>query len=155
MSAVSVAKVRSSLREVFCKKGVLRNFTKFTGKPLCQSLFFNKLLCEIFKKPFLTGHLWWLLLESNKICTLFEMTLNCTLFSLFKRISFGDKLYDADRLFYRITECNWFLRTVIFFRSECLAMANLYKFNQILISASRNFSSGKTSNRKPFEDWFD
>ena len=24
------------------KKGVLRNFTKFTGKPLCQSLFFNK-----------------------------------------------------------------------------------------------------------------
>ena len=25
-----------------CKKGVLRNFTKFTGKRLCQSLFFNK-----------------------------------------------------------------------------------------------------------------
>ena len=24
------------------KKGVLRNFTKFTGKRLCQSLFFNK-----------------------------------------------------------------------------------------------------------------
>ena len=28
--------------EVFCKKGVLRNFAKFTGKYLCQSLFFNK-----------------------------------------------------------------------------------------------------------------
>ena len=28
--------------EVFCKKGVLKNFTKFTGKHLCQSLFFNK-----------------------------------------------------------------------------------------------------------------
>ena len=28
--------------EVFYKKGVLRNFTKFTGKQLCQSLFFNK-----------------------------------------------------------------------------------------------------------------
>ena len=28
--------------EVFCKKGVLRNFAKFTGKHLCQSLFFNK-----------------------------------------------------------------------------------------------------------------
>ena len=27
--------------EVFCKKGVLRNFAKFTGKRLCQSLFFN------------------------------------------------------------------------------------------------------------------
>ena len=33
---------RSSLPEVFCKKSVLRNFTKFTGKPLCQILFFNK-----------------------------------------------------------------------------------------------------------------
>ena len=33
---------RSSRPEVFCKKGVLRNFTKFTGKHLCQSLFFNK-----------------------------------------------------------------------------------------------------------------
>ena len=25
--------------EVFCKKGVLRNFVEFTGKHLCQSLF--------------------------------------------------------------------------------------------------------------------
>ena len=28
--------------EVFCKKGVLRIFSKFTGKHLCQSPFFNK-----------------------------------------------------------------------------------------------------------------
>ena len=28
--------------EVFCKKGVLTNFTKFTGENLCQSLLFNK-----------------------------------------------------------------------------------------------------------------
>ena len=27
---------------MFCKKGVLRNFTNFTGKSLCQSLLFNK-----------------------------------------------------------------------------------------------------------------
>ena len=33
---------KSSLPEVFCKKGVLRNYAKFTGKHLCQSLFFNK-----------------------------------------------------------------------------------------------------------------
>ena len=33
---------RSSRPEVFCKKGVLRNFAKFTGKHMCQSLFFNK-----------------------------------------------------------------------------------------------------------------
>ena len=35
-------KGRSSRPEVFCKKGVLSNFTKFTGKNLCQGLFFNK-----------------------------------------------------------------------------------------------------------------
>ena len=32
---------RSSRPEVFCEKGVLRNFAKFTGKHLCQSLFYN------------------------------------------------------------------------------------------------------------------
>ena len=34
--------IRSSRPEVFCKKGALRNIAKFTGKQLCQSLFFNK-----------------------------------------------------------------------------------------------------------------
>ena len=51
---------------MLCKKGVLKNFTKFTGKRLCQSLFFNKitgkrpevLSCEfreIFKNIFFSG----------------------------------------------------------------------------------------------------
>ena len=36
-------KVFSSSRpEVFCKKFILKNFAKFTGKHLCQGLFFNK-----------------------------------------------------------------------------------------------------------------
>ena len=45
--------VRSSRPEVFCKKSNLRNFTKFTGKHLCQRLFFNKvagLACNFIKK---------------------------------------------------------------------------------------------------------
>ena len=53
---VTFIHVRSSCSEVFCKKGVLRNFEKFTGKQLCQSLFFNKketltqlLSCEFCK----------------------------------------------------------------------------------------------------------
>ena len=33
---------RSSHRRCSTGKGVLRNFAKFTGKDLCQSLFFNK-----------------------------------------------------------------------------------------------------------------
>ena len=76
----------SSHPEVFCRKGVLRNFAKFTGKHLCQSLFFNKVTglrpeaCNFIKKetlvqvfpvefakflrtPFLTEHLRWLLLQ--------------------------------------------------------------------------------------------
>ena len=35
---------RSSCSEMFCKKGVLRNFAKFTGKHKCQILFFNKVV---------------------------------------------------------------------------------------------------------------
>ena len=37
-------KFRSSRPDVFCRKGVLRNFGKFTGKHLCQSLFIESLL---------------------------------------------------------------------------------------------------------------
>ena len=35
--------LRSSRHDVFCKKGVLRNFAKFIGKHLYQSLFFTVL----------------------------------------------------------------------------------------------------------------
>ena len=50
----------SSPPEVFYKKGVLRNFKKFTGKQLCQSLFFNKVaglvaaskVIKLFEKNF-------------------------------------------------------------------------------------------------------
>ena len=31
----------SSRTEVFCKKGVVKYFAKFTGKRLCQSIFFS------------------------------------------------------------------------------------------------------------------
>ena len=74
---------RCSLQEVFYKKGVHRNFTKFTGKNLCQSLFFNKVaglrpatllkkwlwhrffpvnFAKFLRTPYFTKHLWWLLL---------------------------------------------------------------------------------------------
>ena len=58
---------------MFCKKGVLRNFAKFTGKPRCQSLFFNNVaglslrcfpvnFAKFVRTPFLTEHLWRVLL---------------------------------------------------------------------------------------------
>ena len=73
----------SNRQEGFCKKGILGNFAKITGKQFCQSLFFNKvtglrlaillkkrlwLWCfpvnfvKVLKTPFLKEHLWWLLL---------------------------------------------------------------------------------------------
>ena len=78
----SILLLRTSRPEVFCKKGVLRNFTKFTGKHLCQSLFFNKVaglrpatllkkrlwhrcfpvnFVKFLRTPFFIEHLWWLL----------------------------------------------------------------------------------------------
>ena len=44
-----VTNIRSCRPEVFCKKGVLRNFAKSTGKHLCQKLFFNK-IATLLKK---------------------------------------------------------------------------------------------------------
>ena len=63
--------------KVVYKEGVLRNFAKFTGRHLCQGLFFNKVrpktcsfikketltqlfsreFCQISKKAFFTEHL--------------------------------------------------------------------------------------------------
>ena len=80
---------RSSRPEMFCKKAVLRDFPKFTGKHLCQSLFITKVgvqgrqfylkrtLAQVFpvnfakfgRTPFLTEHLWWLLLVLQNRCS--------------------------------------------------------------------------------------
>ena len=79
---------RSSRSDVFCKKGVLRNFAKFVGKHLCRSLYFNKVadptllkqrlwhryfsvtFAQILRKTFLTEHLRWLLLYIIILVTL-------------------------------------------------------------------------------------
>ena len=68
---------------MFCKKGFSRNFAKFTGKQLRQSLFLNEVaglnpvtllkkrlwyrsfpvdFAKFLRTPFLVEHLWWLLL---------------------------------------------------------------------------------------------
>ena len=77
----SVEKYRSSRPEVFCRKGVLRNFAKFTGKHLCQSLFFNKetlalvfscKFCEISKNTFFTEHLWTTAIKKEALAQVFS-----------------------------------------------------------------------------------
>ena len=63
---------KSSHRRCSVRKGVLGNFAKFTGKHMCQNLYFNKVaglrqalaqvfsceFCEISKNTFLTEHVW-------------------------------------------------------------------------------------------------
>ena len=53
--------LENSCPEVFCRKGVLRNFAKFTGKRPCQGNFIKKetlaqvfscKFCKIFKNTF-------------------------------------------------------------------------------------------------------
>ena len=94
---------RSSRPEVFCKKDVLRSFTKFTGKHPCQSLLFNKVVgrpatllkrrfwhrsfplnfVKFLKLLFFIEHLWWLLLDSN-LLYLTKNALNRTSNAIFK-----------------------------------------------------------------------
>ena len=46
-------RLRSSRSDVFCKKSVLRNFTKFTGQHLCQNLcFHNFIIIETLAQVF-------------------------------------------------------------------------------------------------------
>ena len=63
--------------EVFCKKGFLRNFAKFTGKQPCQRNSERKGLwkktlpqvfscCKILQNAFFVEHLGWLILNLQK-----------------------------------------------------------------------------------------
>ena len=56
---------RSSRPEVFCEKGVLKNFSKSTGNHLSQRLWhrcFPVKFAKFLRAPFFIEHLWWLLL---------------------------------------------------------------------------------------------
>ena len=78
-------KYRSSRLEVYCRKVFLRNFEKFIGKHLLQSLLFNEVaglravtllkkrpwhrcfpvnFSKFLRKLSVTEHLWWLLLKT-------------------------------------------------------------------------------------------
>ena len=95
--------MRKQPPEVFCEKGALRIFTKFAGKQLCQSLFFNKVaglrsafllkkrpwdrcspvnFVKFLRTPFFIEHLWWLLLYSLHLVLIFR-----TSFSLSEGVS--------------------------------------------------------------------
>ena len=74
--SISVTNSEAVFQRSFAKKGVLRNFAKFTVKHLCQSLLFDKVaglrlwhrcfllnFVKFQRTPFFIEHLWWLLLQ--------------------------------------------------------------------------------------------
>ena len=95
---------RTGHRKYSVRKGVLRNFAKFTGKHLVQSLFFNKVaglslvknktlaqvffceFCEISNNTFFTEYLWLLLYWYVTDYMLFERLKNtfknCSLYTI-------------------------------------------------------------------------
>ena len=106
--------IRSSRLEVFCRKGILRNFAKFTGKHLYQSVFVNKVVgcanllkkrllqwwfsinfAKFLRAPFLTEHLLWLSLY-NKL----QSTTNVTILAI------NDNLHNYR---WSINTINWLL----------------------------------------------
>ena len=73
-------KVSYNCMAITRRKGVLRNFAKFTRKYLCQSLLFNKVaglrlwhrcfpvnFAKFLRTLFSIEHLWWLLLHSKSL----------------------------------------------------------------------------------------
>ena len=48
---INIYLYRSSRPKMFCKKDVLTNFAKFTGKHLCWSLLFNKVASHLCRTP--------------------------------------------------------------------------------------------------------
>ena len=56
----------SGCQRCYIKISVLTNFVKFTGKGLCQSLFFKKVACKFYKKETLAQ------VFSSEFCKIFK-----------------------------------------------------------------------------------
>ena len=104
----------SSLSQILFKMSFYKNLGKFTGKHMCQSLFFNKVagascnfikkeilvqvfaseFCKIFKNIFLTEHLW----TTTSVYANFDYAIHVGDWCIF--------------VFYMVTICTW-IRNVL------------------------------------------
>ena len=88
---------RSSQRRCSVKKGVLRNFTKFIGKHLCRSLFFDK-VAGLRPATLLKKRLW-------QSC--FPVNLRNFSEHLFNRTPLDNCFYISHREFCTKVSCYW------------------------------------------------
>ena len=98
---------------MFCKKGSLRTFTKFTVKHLCHNLFFNKVahlgpatllkkrlwhrcfpvtFVKFLKTPFFIEHLWWLL-PTLLVPVTSDANLRIFQYKLFRNIGYFNSIF--------------------------------------------------------------
>ena len=91
LSLVNPRKERISRSQMFFEIGVLKNLRSFTEKHMCWSLFLIKLQASCFpvkfrkflRRPFVTEHLRWLLLEEVCEGTSFVKILQSCHFDIF------------------------------------------------------------------------
>ena len=121
---------RNSRPKMPCKKGVLRNFTKFTWKQLCQSLCFNKVadlspatlfkerlwhrcfpvkFAKFLRTTFLTEHFQWLLLRVPNFVSVPDFVLSRT-----PQIPW--QKHSSEHLFYKIAPSGCFQMSEIFLK---------------------------------------
>ena len=133
---------------MFYKKYALKNFAKFTGKDLCQSLFLNQVkglifsseFCEIFKNTSVLL-LPYIFLSKDFICKIAYFTVYSSLvFSLFYAsqvyknyllFGSGDTMY-LSRIFSRIF--TWFLRRKDATPTKSLLLCNSLLYPNAIIT---------------------
>ena len=131
------------------KKHVLRDFTKFTGKHLCQSLFFNKEtlaqvfaceFCEISKNTFFTEHLWMsasIVLNDGIRSLVWSFQWNnvfCSLPSIFFQVSIFFKKFSKIRMFFTsLKKCRYEI-PVFFVVISCFhSYMGVFQLNRFLL----------------------
>ena len=99
---------QNSHRRYSVKKGVLRNFAKFTGKQLCQSIFFNK-ISLLKKRPW---HGWFPVNFAKFLRTPFSQNTFGRLFVLTVRsyIHLCFQIYFISEIFLTQNRCHWIIQ---------------------------------------------
>ena len=116
--------VRNNRREVFCRKVALKNFTKFTKKHLCWSLFSNKATAMFNRNT-------WNTRTRCEICSKLTIkTLDDVLTSISSEIMRKPRFSDDFR-------GNRRLDVVLMFFSRCVRHLNLYYKNSLPLLANR------------------
>ena len=162
---------RSSRPEVFCRKGVLRDFTKFTGKHLCESLYLIKVagrgpatllkkrlwqrcfpvnFVKFLRTPFFKEHLWWLLLNFvldyfdknwSDVLQIDQQDVNLSINSILESMN---SILDEHAL------SKWINKYILKFKSKPWIIPAIQKSNRVKNNVKRFINSKDSQTKKIF-----